>query len=67
MGAVATKGTSILINELGGCGGGVMTTEGISILINESEMGALTTEGISILINESGGGCRDNKRYFNTN
>ncbi len=29
-------------------------------------MGALTTEGISILINESGGGCRDNRRYFNT-
>ncbi len=30
-------------------------------------MGAVTTEGISILINESGGGCRDNRRYFNTN
>ncbi len=30
-------------------------------------MGAMTTEGISILINESGGGCRDNRRYFNTN
>ncbi len=28
-------------------------------------MGAVTTEGISILINESGGGCRDNRRYFN--
>ncbi len=45
-----------------------MTTEGISILINESGEGggAVTTEGISILINESGGGCRDNRRYFNT-
>ncbi len=30
-------------------------------------MGAMTTEGISILINESGGGCYDNRRYFNTN
>ncbi len=28
---------------------------------------AVTTEGISILINESGGGCSDNRRYFNTN
>ncbi len=49
-------------------GVGAVTTEGISILINESkDMGAVTTEGISILINESGGGCRDNRRYFNTN
>ncbi len=30
-------------------------------------MGAVTTEGVSIQINESGGGCRDNRRYFNTN
>ncbi len=30
-------------------------------------VGVLTTEGISILINESGGGCRDNRRHFNTN
>ncbi len=30
-------------------------------------MGVVTTEGISILINELGGGCRDNRRYFNTN
>ncbi len=30
-------------------------------------MGVVTTEGISILVNESEGGCRDNRRYFNTN
>ncbi len=30
-------------------------------------MGVVTTEGISILINELGGGCLDNRRYFNTN
>ncbi len=28
---------------------------------------AVITEGISILINEPGGGCRDNRMYFNTN
>ncbi len=46
---------------------GAMTTDGISLLIMSRGCGAMTTEGISILINESGGGCHDNRRYFNTN
>ncbi len=45
---------------------GVVTTEGMSILMKEWG-DAVITEGISILINESGSGCRDNRRYFNTN
>ncbi len=29
--------------------------------------GVMATKVILILINESGDGCRDNRRYFNTN
>ncbi len=48
---------------------GAITTEGISILINELREGSVVTQqrDILILINESGGGCSDNRRYFNTN